>query len=149
MELYWIKFASDVGFFIIVKIIIMNILFGIIIDTFAQLRDQKKFRDEDMANVCFICSFDRFTFDKSSEGGFTRHIAKDHHLWYYVYYIVHLEAKDPSDLTGIESYVAKCYEEANISWMPRQKALCLQNNSEHGEEEDELAKLRGELKKNT
>jgi hypothetical protein len=33
--------------------------------------------------------------------------------------------------------------------MPRQKALCLENNSEHGEEEDELAKLRGELKKNT
>lgn len=102
-----------------------------------------------MANVCFICSLDRFTFDKSSEGGFTRHIAKDHHLWYYVFYVVHLLAKDPSDLTGIESYVSSCYEEANISWMPRQKALCLENHSEHGEEEDELGKLRAELRQKT
>lgn len=102
-----------------------------------------------MANVCFICSLDRFTFDKSSEGGFTRHIAKDHHLWYYVFYVVHLLAKDPSDLTGIESYVSRCYEEANISWMPRQKALCLENHSEHGEEEDELGKLRAELRQKT
>lgn len=148
LQLYWIKFSSDLGFFIIVKIIIMNILFGIIIDTFAQLRDQKKFRDEDMANICFICSFDRFTFDKNSEGGFTRHIAKDHHLWFYVYYVVHLQAKDPTELTGIESYVSNCYNEGIISWMPRQKALCL-DASKAGEEEDELGNLREELKKNT
>ena len=45
LQLYWIKFASDVGFFVIVKIIISNILFGIIIDTFAQLRDLKNSRD--------------------------------------------------------------------------------------------------------
>lgn len=92
----------------------INILVGVIIDTFAQLRDKKKVREQDMANICFICSFDRFTFDKSSEGGFTRHIAKDHHLWYYVYYIVHVASKDPSDLNGIESYVSKCYDDGNI-----------------------------------
>lgn len=32
---FWFKWASDVAFFVIVKIIISNILFGIIIDTFA------------------------------------------------------------------------------------------------------------------
>jgi hypothetical protein len=99
----------DVSYFLVVKIIIYNILFGIIIDTFAQLREQKNFMDTDKKNQCFICNLERFTFDKECEGGFTRHISKDHNLWYYVYYIVHLQSKDSSEYTGIESYVSEMY----------------------------------------
>jgi hypothetical protein len=44
-------------------------------------------------------------FDKYSDG-FERHIAQDHNLWQYVFYIVHLQCKDKSDYTGVESYVA-------------------------------------------
>ncbi len=57
-----------------------------------------------MRNICFICSIDRNTFDKYSDG-FERHIARDHNLWQYVFYIVHLQSKDSTDYTGIESYV--------------------------------------------
>ena len=89
-NIYLIKLFHDISFFIIIKIIWLNILFGIIVDTFAQLREQKSFIIEDKKNKCFICNYDRFTFDKNSEGGFERHIAKDHNLWFYVYYIVHL-----------------------------------------------------------
>ena len=39
----------------------INILFGIIIDTFAQLRDLKQSIDLDMRNICFICNIDRNT----------------------------------------------------------------------------------------
>lgn len=90
-EKYGVKLWHDASFHIFVKVILLNILFGIIIDTFAQLRENKKFIDMDKKNKCFICNFDRFTFDKMSEGGFERHIAKDHNLWNYVFYIVHLE----------------------------------------------------------
>lgn len=82
----------------------INILFGIIIDTFAQLRDTKQTIDWDMRNICYICSIDRNTFDKYSDG-FERHIARDHNLWQYVFYIVHLQSKDSTEYTGIESYV--------------------------------------------
>ncbi len=57
-----------------------------------------------MKNKCFICNLDRYTFDKYSDG-FERHIDKDHNLWQYVYYIVHMQMKDPTEYTGIESYV--------------------------------------------
>lgn len=116
---FGVKFIFDVSFFLIVKIILYNILFGIIIDTFAQLREQKNFMDSDKKNKCFICNFERFTFDKESEGGFTRHISKDHNLWYYVYYIVHLKSKDNTEYTGIESFVSYQFEIQNIGWMPR------------------------------
>ena len=38
-EDYMIKLMHDIAFLIMVKIIMLNVLFGIIIDTFAQLRD--------------------------------------------------------------------------------------------------------------
>lgn len=48
-------------FMVICIIIMFNILFGIVIDTFAQLRDKKSFTDLDMKNICYICAIDRST----------------------------------------------------------------------------------------
>jgi hypothetical protein len=48
--------------FMFVCIVIMfNILFGIVIDTFAELRDRKSFTDLDMRNICYMCAIDRST----------------------------------------------------------------------------------------
>lgn len=41
----------------------MNIIFGIIIDTFAALRDEKNMKDNDENNKCFICGLDRGAFE--------------------------------------------------------------------------------------
>lgn len=72
-----------------------------------------------MVNVCFICNFERLLFEKYCEGGMARHIAADHNLWMYVYYMVHLYTKDLSEHTGIESYVLKKFKEGDPSWLPR------------------------------
>jgi len=136
-ETYYVKLAHDASFHIIVKVILLNVLFGIIIDTFAQLRDEKAKIDDDVVNVCFICNFPRLDFDKYSEGGFTRHIEKDHNLWNYVYYMVHLDSKDTSDHTGIESHILLKFNDSDISWIPRQKAMCLMSRVE--DEDDDQA----------
>jgi len=88
-----------------------------------------------MLNVCFICNYERLIFDKETEGGFERHIKADHNLWQYMFYIVHLETKDSSDHTGIETYVTNKLKEQDFSWIPRRKAICLQKLSESNEEE--------------
>lgn len=49
------------SFMFICVVIMFNILFGIVIDTFAELRDNKQFKDLDMKNICFICAIDRST----------------------------------------------------------------------------------------
>lgn len=107
-EKYWFKLVHDASFHIIVKVILLNVLFGIIIDTFAQMRDEEAKKVNDQINVCFICNFDRMQFDKS--GGLRKHITDDHNLWNYVYYMVHLESKDRSDHTGVESYILDKYK---------------------------------------
>ena len=63
--MYFVKFVFDCTFHIVVIIIMINILFGIIIDTFAQLRDEKQTKDDDKRNVCYICNIDRNTVSTS------------------------------------------------------------------------------------
>lgn len=41
--------APDFAFFLIVPIILLNIVFGIILDTFAQLRTEREKVEEDMS----------------------------------------------------------------------------------------------------
>lgn len=38
---------------------------------------------------------------------------------------MHLQSKDSTDYTGIESYVHDLYEGGDISWVPLMKAICL------------------------
>ena len=109
-QMYYVKLFHDASFHIIVNVIMLNILAGIVIDTFALLRNTKNEMQEDKKGKCYICNIEREIFDKEAEGGFDKHIAKDHNLWFYVFYIVHLEFKDPTEMTGIESYVKELYD---------------------------------------
>jgi len=143
-EKYLINLVHDATYQIVINVVCLNIIFGIIVSSFAELRDLKAKNDEDMFNYCYICNYERIVFDKADpEGGFLRHIEKDHNLWWYVFYIVHLESKETSDLSGIESYVVHKLEANDISWVPRQKALCLQSSKDEDEEgpvDDEMNK---------
>lgn len=49
---------------------------GIIIDTFAQLKDNQQDKEEDMLGKCFICGDSRENIDKTSKNksGFYGHI---------------------------------------------------------------------------
>jgi len=51
-------------------------LIGIIIDTFGSLREKDNEKKMDVQEICFICGFDRETFDRKSDagGGFIGHI---------------------------------------------------------------------------
>jgi len=61
----------------------MCTVFGIIIDTFAELREHKTRKEEDMQNVCFICNIERPEFDRQGNG-FEHHIHNDHWAWNYI-----------------------------------------------------------------
>jgi len=119
---YYFRVVFDLTFFLLINIIFLNIIFGIIVDTFAEMRDQKKAMDEDVQNKCYICNLDRNIFDKSGPG-FEKHIKNDHFLWNYLFFIYSIKAKDPTEFTGIESYVQQKLKEEDISWFPMFKAL--------------------------
>lgn len=47
-------------------IIMINIVTGIIIDTFGTLREELKDYTDDLKNICFICGHDGETIEKNS-----------------------------------------------------------------------------------
>ena len=60
-EVYMLRSLNDLSFMLIITLLFSNIIFGIIIDTFAGLRDESAVMEDDMKNVCYICGTDRAT----------------------------------------------------------------------------------------
>lgn len=75
---YFIIYFYNISCFVIINIILMNLIFGIIIDTFKELRERKMQMEENQKNVCFICSMERPVFDKTQVHGLEIHMQLDH-----------------------------------------------------------------------
>jgi hypothetical protein len=124
----------DLLFFIIVLILLLNIIFGIIIDQFGNLRDQQVENQQARSSGCFICGIDRKDFVNHGlkqappiTNGFQYHIDHQHNMWDYIYFLEYLNLKHNDELTGPESFVAECFRMNNTEWIPRDKAMFLGN----------------------
>lgn len=58
----------------------MNILFGIIIDTFKVLRSRNNEIQQEKDNLCYVCYLTRTEFEKEQQD-FEHHIKEVHNLW--------------------------------------------------------------------
>lgn len=121
------RWLLDMTFFFVVNIGMLNLVGGVIITTFGQLRENKMRRTEDTLNVCFICSIDKQVFDRASEepDGFQTHIKVDHNMWNYLYYIFLLWEQDRDDDDGLEQFVRRAIDANEIVWFPMNKAIRL------------------------
>lgn len=130
-----IRLLIDLSFYFCVTIALLNIIFGIIIDTFGELRDNKNERLDDTYNICFICGVDKQTFDRASDkgDGFEQHIKNDHHMWNYLYYIIFLWEQDKDDDDGLEQYIRRNIEVNDITWFPIGKAIKLDQSKSQSE----------------
>lgn len=54
-SLFVARVIYDLLFFFIVIIIVLNLIFGVIIDTFADLRSEKQQKELILKNTCFVC----------------------------------------------------------------------------------------------
>ena len=53
-------------------------------------------------------------------------IQYEHNMWHYLYFIVHLRTKAPTEYTGPESFVSTLISQNDLKWFPRHQAMCLQ-----------------------
>jgi hypothetical protein len=127
------RFLFDILYFLMIIIILLNIIFGIIIDTFSAMREETEGKAADMKTVCTMCGLERADLDRNGSG-FEQHITLEHNMWKYAYYMVYLETKDPTEYTGLETYVSEMVEEEDMNFYPLEKALCMEDDGE--EEED-------------
>ncbi|XP_069484566.1 inositol 1,4,5-trisphosphate-gated calcium channel ITPR2 isoform X2 [Ambystoma mexicanum] len=141
--LFAARVVYDLLFYFIVIIIVLNLIFGVIIDTFADLRSEKQKKEEVLKTTCFICGLERDKFDNKTVS-FEEHIMSEHSMWHYLYFIVLVKVKDPTEYTGPESYVAQMIAEKNLDWFPRMRAMSL-ISSEGDNEQNEIRNLHEKL----
>ncbi|XP_053539850.1 inositol 1,4,5-trisphosphate receptor type 1 isoform X10 [Ictalurus punctatus] len=141
--LFAARVIYDLLFFFLVIIIVLNLIFGVIIDTFADLRSEKQRKEEVLKTTCFICGLERDKFDNKTVT-FEEHIKEEHNLWHYLYFIVLVRVKDSTEYTGPESYVAQMIKEHNLDWFPRMRAMSLVSSDSEGEQ-NELRSLQDKL----
>ncbi|CAD8133483.1 unnamed protein product [Paramecium octaurelia] len=139
--IYYERFFFDNLFNIMLVFILLNMIQGIIIDTFSSLREDLAEKNKDMEFKCFVCGFDMETLDKSSDSdkGFAFHIKYEHHMWNYVFYFAYLQFKDPTEYDGNETFVSNKMENLDLGWLPIKKAKCI--TDENQEDKKKLEQL--------
>uniref|UniRef100_A0A7S3GFC4 Uncharacterized protein n=2 Tax=Palpitomonas bilix TaxID=652834 RepID=A0A7S3GFC4_9EUKA len=124
----------------------MNIIFGIIIDTFGELRSRRDEIKNDIYGTCFICALESSVFErKSTTGDFFYHVKYEHHMWDYLAFIVYLQEKPETEYTGMESYVSQLMTNRDQSWVPNNRALCLPE--EEDDHDNDIKEIKKKLEK--
>lgn len=98
-------------------LVLLNIIFGIIIDTFAELSEEQHEMDHDMHEKCFICGEAKASLEKKSVD-FHKHTQDEHSIWNYVDYLIMLKFVDAQETNAINSNVIEMVNEKKIAWFP-------------------------------
>ena len=117
LKMFLVRFIYDMTFFIIIIMIMGNVTFGLIVDTFGALRDETDAYENDRNNKCFICQIGKDgCLLKNID--YEAHIKNDHNLWNYVYFLTYLQINNPNDFSGIENSVWEKLEDQDFGWIP-------------------------------
>jgi len=140
------RFIYDLSFFVLITTLFLNLLFGIIVDTFGSLRLETQSRETTMRNTAFVSCLERNQLDKSLSAlglanGFEWLEAVGQNKWSYMKFILHLRRKDPLTYTGPETAIMELVNNEDISWMPNSTCAMLQQEERrlHQEEAEQAA----------
>ena len=127
--LQWVLLFIQMSFLTIYVQILLVIAQGIIIDSFAQLRDQRAQVLARLKGACFICGLDRAVLAQGP-GGVDAHLGEHHNYWHYVDLFVFLQTADRTCLTDLEEYVYDCVHgpDDTAAWIPRNTCLAMDCN---------------------
>ncbi|GMH46928.1 hypothetical protein TrLO_g2543 [Triparma laevis f. longispina] len=141
---YWARLLFDLSFFIIIIVLLLNIIFGIILDTFSALREQQNERNELSNNRCFVCGLSRDAFEDMKQmggKGFAYHNASEHNIFDYIYFVIYLENKKDTEFNGAETFVDECVQKEDTIWIPEGQALQIPRVDANAEREKKLEDL--------
>jgi hypothetical protein len=99
----WRRFIYDLSFNLIIGILLIEIMGGIIIDTFSEIRQEADKLKSDQESRCFVCNQTRLNID-----GFHDHTRFKHNIWDYHIFIFYLVIKNktaPDYMNYIENHI--------------------------------------------
>ena len=125
---YWIRYVFDLSYFLIVMILLLNLIFGIIIDAFADMRDFQNQLEIDVKERCFICGLNRIEFETKNKS-WIDHIQREHNAFAYLYFILYVQDKPGNQCNGVEKYVKALILKEDPIFFPVGKCLSIGSSS--------------------
>ncbi len=127
------RFLFDLLFFWLIEAIMLKIVYGIILDSFGELREAHNLIEQDMANNCFICNVEKDECEKNNIS-FKEHCDEVHNVWDYAFYMITLRMKDPATLNAVNSRNRQKILEKRVDWLPDSSLDRLEDNHLKAEE---------------
>ena len=121
---YWFYSMS---FFIICILLILNMVNGIIINAFTDIREKDENKELEVNQKCFLCSISQDTFKKKNLS-FTEHVNKVHKLSSYVNYLLLILLTPDKDLDDLGEYLKKQFINKELKIFPIGKTMELKND---------------------
>ena len=137
---YHVRMLFDLSFFLILGILLFDMVTGIILDTFGALREEVAEREDTLKNVSFISGLERKEIEEIGGLNFDSINESDQSVWDYIFFVIYLRNKSPSDMTGCETFVHECLEADDTSWVPNRTSLVMERMGigDDGGEDDEV-----------
>ena len=111
--------------------ILFDIVTGIVVDTFAQLREETDRKIAYHKSTAFISGLTRAEYEEFGLD-FDQLREQDQLHWNYVYFICYLRLKNETEYNGVESMIQQQIDRQDISWLPKKKTCAMQAKGEEG-----------------
>ena len=120
LKRYFHIYLYKYSFYLIIRVMMIKIIFGIILESFTELRDNKNSIERDRYFRCFICNIEKDDCEKKNEN-FSEHCNKVHNVWNYLDYIIMLRLSHMQDLNGINAMCKEMIENGVPNWLPEKE----------------------------
>ena len=114
---YFLRYIGDLLFFISVILLIINMINGIIITTFSQLREENEKLHNELDNKCYICGDSKDNFEER-KADFSQHLLETHNYLNYIKFFCYLLNKPEIEYSNDEIYLYLLYKESNVKCLP-------------------------------
>lgn len=136
MSAYYTRWFTDIIFYITVILLLLNMINGVIVSTFSQIRESGQQKTDDINNKCFICNIERKIFEKKKID-FIKHQEEEHNLIHYIMFFIYLKRICEKDLDADQSFIVQCLKEHDNRCFPLKQSKSIGIVEDESDEEEE------------
>ena len=119
--------AFDFVFKIFINIICLNIIFGIIVDTYSSLKKTADNKASILNSVCLVCEISKVELEANGVD-FIEHITVQHSVDDYMAYMIRLRINDGA-MGHTDIRIKRNIESLDVSWIPSKSSLYSSNHA--------------------
>ena len=117
---YFSELTIEWIFYFTIILVMLNIINGIIVDTFQEQREEQNERNDAQLNKCYICNVERQTVEKEGDN-FKYHNEVKHSYINYFQYLLSIRKTNAQDLNSLDFSICDKIEKERTDFFPKSK----------------------------